>query len=110
TWATNRDIGAAQRSWERAEKIADALPAEDPNRVAMRIAPRTMLCGIAFRAQMTVSRARFDELRQLCTATRDKASLAIAMAGLVMDHVYRDRLREASQLASEAMAVIEAGG
>ena len=47
TWATNRDIAAARLSWERAQKIADALPAEDPNRAAMRIAPRTMLCGIA---------------------------------------------------------------
>jgi predicted ATPase len=39
TWATNRDIAAARLSWERAVKIADALPAEDPNRTAMRIAP-----------------------------------------------------------------------
>ena len=47
TWATNRDIAAARLSWERAIKIADALPADDPNRAAMRIAPRTMLCGTA---------------------------------------------------------------
>jgi hypothetical protein len=32
------------------------------------------------------------------------------MAGLVMDHAYHDRLREASELASEAMALIEAIG
>src|ERR1700733_10534721 len=32
TWATNRDIVAARLSWERARKIADALPDEDPNR------------------------------------------------------------------------------
>ena len=51
TWATNRDIAAARLSWERAEAIADALPAEDPNRTAMRIAPRTMLCGTAWRVQ-----------------------------------------------------------
>ena len=49
TWATNRDIAAARVSWERAQRIADALPADDPNRAAMRIAPRTMLCGIAWR-------------------------------------------------------------
>ena len=30
TWATNRDIAAARLSWERAQKIADALPADDP--------------------------------------------------------------------------------
>jgi class 3 adenylate cyclase len=49
TWATNRDVAAAWQSWERARKIADALPADDPSRAAMRIAPRTMLCGIAWR-------------------------------------------------------------
>ena len=103
TWATNRDIAAARLSWERAQKIADALPAEDPNRAAMRIAPRTMLCGIAFRVHVNVAGDRFEELRELCTAAGDKASLAIAMAGLVIDHVFQDRMREASQLASEAM-------
>ena len=110
TWATNRDITAARLSWERAQRIADALPADDPNRAAMRIAPRTMLCGIAWRVHMNVAGDRFDELRQLCTAAGDKASLAIGMAGLVMDHVMQARVREASQLASEAMALIESIG
>ncbi len=109
-WATNRDIGAARLSWERAQKIADALPAEDPHRTAMRIAPRTMLCAIAYRVHMNVAGDRFDELRQLCTAAGDKASRAIAMAGLVIDHMYQDRMREASQLASETMALIESVG
>jgi class 3 adenylate cyclase len=110
TWATNRDISAARLSWDRAQKIADALPEEDPNRAAMRIAPRTMLCGTAFRAREAVASARFDELRELCTAAGDKASLAVGMAGLVMDHLHQDRLREASQLATEAMALIESLG
>jgi hypothetical protein len=110
TWATNRDITAARLSWERAQKIADALPADDPNRAAMRIAPRTMLCGIAYRVHMDVAGDRFEELRQLCTAAGDKASLAIGMAGLVMDHVNQDRVREASQLASEAWTLAESVG
>ncbi|MGA7054269.1 MAG: cyclase, partial [Mycobacterium sp.] len=110
TWATNRDITAARLSWERAVEIADALPAEDPNRTAMRIAPRTMLCGTAWRVHDHAARDRFDELRQLCAAAGDKASLAIGMAGLVMDHAYHDRMREASQLASEHMALIESVG
>ena len=110
TWATNRDIAAARLSWERARKIADALPADDPDRAAMRIAPRTMLCGTACRVHVNVAGDRFDELRELCTAAGDKASLAIAMAGLVMDHAFQDRMREASQLASEAMALIESVG
>jgi class 3 adenylate cyclase len=110
TWATNRDINAARLSWERAERIADALPADDPNRAAMRIAPRTMLCGIAWRVHEHAASARFDELRELCAAAGDKASLAIAMAGLVVDHAYHDRMRKVSQLASEAMALIESVG
>jgi class 3 adenylate cyclase len=110
TWATNREIAAARLSWERAVKIADALPPDDPHRTAMRIAPRTMLCGIAFRVHVDVVGDRFEELRELCTAARDKASLAIAMAGLVIDHLYRGRVQEASQLASEAWALIESVG
>jgi class 3 adenylate cyclase len=110
TWATNRDIAAARLSWERAQKIADALPADDSNRATMRIAPRSMLCGIAYRVHMKVAGDRFEELRELCTAAGDKASLAIAMAGLVMDHAFQDRVREASQLASEAMVLIDSVG
>jgi class 3 adenylate cyclase len=109
-WATNRDIGAARLSWERAVRIADALPADDPHRAAMCIAPRAMLCGIAIRVHLNVAGDRFEELRQLCTAAGDKASLAIGMAGLVADHTHQDRIREASQLASEAMALIESVG
>jgi hypothetical protein len=110
TWATIRDIAAARQSWERARKIADALPADDPDRAAMRIAPRTMLCGTVFRVHGDVASDRFEELRQLCSSEGDKPSLAIAMAGLVADQVYHDRLHEASQLASEAMALIESVG
>ena len=57
TWATNRDIAAARLSWERAQTIADALPAEDPNRAALCIAPRTMLCGTSWRAHAHVAGA-----------------------------------------------------
>jgi hypothetical protein len=76
----------------------------------MRIAPRTMLCGIAFRVHEHVAGDRFEELRELCTAAGDKTSLAIAMAGLVIDHAYQSRMRQASQLASEAWALIESLG
>ncbi len=107
TWATNRDIAAARRSWERAREIADALPTEDPKRPAMRIAPRTMLCGTAYRVHEHVAGDRFDELRDLCAAAGDKASLAIAMAALVMDEA---RIREASRLSSEAWVLLESVG
>ncbi|OBF57251.1 cyclase [Mycobacterium sp. 852002-53434_SCH5985345] len=110
TWATYRDIAAARLGWESARRIADALPAEDPHRAAMRIAPRTMLCATAWRVRMSVAGERFDELRRLCTAAGDKASLAIAMAALVADHTHQDRVVEASQLASEAVTLVESIG
>jgi hypothetical protein len=76
----------------------------------MRIAPRTMLYGIAWRVNMEVTEAGFEELRQLCAGAGDMASLAIAMAGLVVDHAYHARMPEASQLASEAWALTESIG
>jgi class 3 adenylate cyclase len=110
TWATNRDISAARMSWERAQTIADAVPANDPGRAAMRITPRTMLCGTGWRVHANVAGDRFDELRELCSAAGDKASLGIATAGLVVGYAHQDRVREASQLASEAWTLAEAVG
>jgi class 3 adenylate cyclase len=110
TWARYRDIAAARLSWESARRIADALPADDRDRAAMRIAPRTMLCAIAWRVHVNNVGDRFAELRKLCSAVGDKASLAIAMAGLVTDHTMQDRVREASRLASEAITLIESVG
>jgi class 3 adenylate cyclase len=109
TWATNRDIGAARLSWERARKIADALPAEDPHRAALRIAPRTMLCATAYRVHEHAG-DRFEDLRELCTASGDKASLAIGMVALLGERVQQGRVHEASRLASEAMAFVESLG
>jgi predicted ATPase len=81
-WSTNRDIAAARVNWERARQIADALPDDNHDSTAMRIAPRTMLCVTNWRAAESDSSERFEELRDLCTAAADKASLAIAMTGL----------------------------
>ena len=82
-WSATRDVVAAWVSWERARQVADALPADDPDRTAMRIAARTLLCGNAFRVHADISGSLFEELRELCAAAGDKASLAIGMAGLV---------------------------
>ena len=109
TWSTHRDIGAARVSWERARQIADALPDDHPSRIQMRIAPRTMLCGAGWRVDAHVA-GHFQELRELCSIAGDKASLALGMTGMVMDHMMHARLREASQLASEQMALLESIG
>ena len=109
-WAATRDIVAAWASWERARQVADALPADDAGRTAMRIAARAWLCGNAFRVYADISGGLFEELRELCTAAGDKPSLAIGMAGLMMEHNRHGRVREASRLASETMALVESIG
>jgi class 3 adenylate cyclase len=110
-WSTNRDVGAARVSWERARRIADRLPDDDPNQLSMRIAPRTMLCATDWQARAVhESRGRFAELRELCSAAGDKVSLAIAMSGLATELLYAERPREASRLVSEQMALLESIG
>ena len=110
-WLTNRDLDAARLSWERAREIADALPADAPETLTMRIAPRTMLSATDFHAlAVQESQRRFAELRELCDAAGDKVSLAIAMTGLATELVYTGRSREGSRLASEQMALLESIG
>ena len=109
-WSKNRDHAAAQLSWERARLVADALPVDHPDRMAIRIAPRTLLCGNAWRRFHPDMSARFDELRELCEEAGDKSSLAVGMAGLVMEHLHRARIVEGSRLASECMELAESIG
>jgi class 3 adenylate cyclase len=109
-WSTNRDIKAARRSWERARLVADSLRDDDADRTTMRIAARTLLCGSAWRVHENISGIRFDELRELCTMAGDKAAMAMGMAGLVVEHTMHARVREASMLASEYMALLESIG
>jgi class 3 adenylate cyclase len=109
-WSAHRDITAARVSWERARQIADALCDDDPDRLSMRIAPRTLLCGTAPRVHVDISGARFEELRQLCAEAGDKASLAIGMTGLVREHLIHGRVRQASGLADELAVLVESIG
>ena len=111
TWSTERDVGAARSSWERARRIADALPTEDSGDLSMRIAPRTMLCATNWYAQsLEESQGRFLELQDLCSAAGDKVSLAIGMSSLVTELLYTGRSREGSRLASEQMELLESIG
>jgi class 3 adenylate cyclase len=108
-WSTHRDIAAARVSWERARKIADALPDDEPDCSAMQIAPRTMLCVSAPRVREDVSGC-FAELRELCSAAGDNASLAVGMTARAVELLMSGRAREASRLASEQMALLESIG
>ncbi len=110
-WSINRSIGAARVGWVRACRIADRLPADDPNQLGMRIAPRTMLCVTDFQGRaLHGSRDRFTVLRELCMAADDKVSLAIGMTGRVIELMYCGSTLEASRLASEQMALLESIG
>ncbi len=109
-WSVIRDVRAARTSWQRARQVADKLPADEPDRTSMQIAPRTLLCGTVWRAGGTVADTGFDELRDLCTAADDKVSLAIAMTGFIMALTFHNRFREAAQVASEQSVLLESIG
>jgi adenylate cyclase len=110
TWFNLRDRNAARTTWQRAMQVADQLPADHPDRPAARIAPRTLLCATTWMVGNTLADNEFDELRELCQAADDKASLAIAMYGLVMLLAVNDRPGEAARIAPEFVALVESTG
>ena len=110
TWAINRNIAAAHSSWRRAKQVADRLPADHPDSLPMRIAPRTFLCATASRQGGRSAVTGFEELRQLCNAAGDQRSLAIGMVGLVTAKLMNAHRQEASRLADEQVRLLEAIG
>ena len=108
-WSTNRDIVAAHTSLRRAREVADRLSEDTPGVLAMRIAPRTLLCASAFRVGGSGAETGFDELRELCEAAGDKRSLAIGMTGLVAQ-LYEAHSRDASAVATEHIRLLESIG
>jgi adenylate cyclase len=106
TWLANRDFAAARSSWRRAQRIADALPDDDPNRESMRIAPRALLCGTAHRLGRGTETG-YQELRELCMASGDLRSLAIGLNGHLTVALFEARRRDASRLADELVTLLE---
>jgi class 3 adenylate cyclase len=109
-WSTSRDISAARVSWERARRIADSLPDDDPERTAMRIATRTKLSGTAWRRQETNISTLVAELRELCGEAGDNASLAIGITALALQQGFGGHQLDASRSAAEAMALLMSVG
>ena len=110
-WFHFRDIAAAHTSWRRARQVADRLPEDHPQRSSMRIAPRTLLVGTAWRVAGTRLDTSFEELRDLCTDAGDQQSLAIGLAGFVTTiTVNGDDSREASRRATELMELLDSVG
>lgn len=110
TWYGARDIRAARASWRQALEVADQLPEDDPDRPAMRIAPRALLCGSAFQVGGTPADTGFDELRALTTAAGDKRSLAVGMAGHLTTLTFNGHNRKAAAMASEFATLVESIG
>ncbi len=110
TWLTHRDLAAARASWRHARDVADRLPDADPDRAAMRVAPRTLLCASAWLEGGSTTDTGFDELRDLASASGDKVSLAMGMSGWVSTHTVHGRFQEASRIASELTSMLESIG
>ena len=107
TWYTFRNFASAHSSWLRARQVADRLPDDDPDRLSMRIAPRTLLCAHEYRIQSGRADVDFAELKKLCAIAGDTRSLAIGLAGLTLATQLDGRSREASGLATELVKLLE---
>jgi class 3 adenylate cyclase len=110
SWLTHRDIKGSKANWQRARDIADDLDADDPDRLALQIAPRAQLCANAWRIGGSVEDTGFDELRDLTGIAGDKLSLVIGMAGLLAALTFNDGIVEAARLATECTSLIESIG
>jgi class 3 adenylate cyclase len=108
TWFTNRDIGAARTSWRRARTVADQLPPDETDRTSLRIVPRSLLCGSAWRAGASLPETDFDELRELCVTASSRIPLAMGMAGRMAGLSLNGRGLESSRLAPEYVALVDA--
>jgi adenylate cyclase len=109
-WSNLRDDAAAMTSWRRARHVADLLPEADPERMTMRIAPRTWLYVRATGVYGSGAETGFEELRDLCIAAGDQRSLAIATAGHALNHFFNSRMTEASKTSSELVRLVESIG
>jgi hypothetical protein len=110
TWFTNRDVNAARTSWQLARQLADQMPAAEPHRNVMRVAPRALLCGSAWRAGGSIADTGFEELRDLCRSSDTQVPLALGMAGLLMQQTHHGRNRESLRLTSEYVGLLDAIG
>jgi adenylate cyclase len=107
SWLMGRDVVAARLSWQRARRVADALPAGYPDRIALRIHPRTMLCATTWRVGASADETGFDELRELCTASDNHVSLAGGFSGAMLSLTMANRHHDSAQLASEQIALFD---
>jgi adenylate cyclase len=107
SWLMSRDIVAARRSWERARRAADALPSGFPDRIALRIHPRTMMCATTWRVGGSADETGFDDLRELCTTSGNPVLLAPGLSGAMLSLTMANRHHESARLASEQITLFD---
>ena len=108
-WLRSRDLMAARAQWEAALRVADELPRDDVDVIALRITPRAMLVSTElFAGSDPDNDRRFLELRELTSRVGDVRSLAIAMAGRIMTFsVNAFRALEVAPLAAELEGIVD---
>jgi adenylate cyclase len=108
-WLRPRDLAAARTQWERARRIADQLPDDHGDAIAMRLAPRTMLISTTFFVgDEADTDERYREFRDLTMECGDLTSFAIGTAGRIWSYCVNDnRVPEAVALASEVEQIID---
>jgi adenylate cyclase len=102
-WLRPRDLPAARTQFLNARLLADRLPDDVEDVLALRIAPRTMLISTeSFVGIDPDGDEQYRELRELALQVGDLRSLAIATAGRIMSLTFNQtRVPEAALLASE---------
>lgn len=107
TWSATRDIRAARMSWARARLAADAVPADTPGVVALRIMPRALLCATAWRVGRSIDDEGFEELQQLAGSSEDRMARTLVTVLHAADLYRHCRFRDAARLASDVVAAVE---
>jgi adenylate cyclase len=102
-WLRPRNLLAARTEWDTARRIADGLPDDHDDVIAMRIAPRTMLMStMIYVGHDGDTDDHYREIRNLAMQTGDLGSLALATAGRIHSlAVNGNRVPEAARLATE---------
>ena len=108
-WFRDRDLAAARASWKRARRIADGLPNDVENVLAMRLAPHTMLSMTAyFFGDEYDTDEGYREFRQLAMQSGDGLSLALGTSGQVVSLFSRQvRISDSAVLAAELLELID---
>lgn len=107
-WLRSRDLVAARAQWESARVIADRLPDDHDDVIAMRIAPRTMLTStLLYVGADADADERYREFRELAELGGDRKAFAIGTAGRIWSLCVNDhRVREAAPLAAELEDIV----